>query len=344
MSKAAAATMKLSEYKAAWLPFIRIRRSQLQQVARYRRDDPSFPWRKWAKAVVNESLFLKSGVYDVGGDRQIWASPNAAAALCYGKNAPFSLISEVPPDILAEVEAGAARARKASSCRHLLVDGETLGRQIGMTWALREKLCVWLIWPDGAKRADLEARRKERRAARREKDRFYHQAARRADGAVPREQFISESIAEQARKLGITPNALRARLWRKRHPRLSRDPRNTSVAANYSYNMPADGPVMRADATKRDSIAAKARELGIKPNTLRARLRRAKAAAAAFERQFLYIQTDGRGERRDASNTVLRAPGFPTVIILQDRRKKGSRRPETAASQGAGCIQSSGRD
>jgi hypothetical protein len=262
----------LSAANVAWLPIARLRRSQEQKIARHRRDDPAFPWRCWGKEVTNETMAIPGGVHFIDGERVTWATANAATALCYGRNAPFATLSDVPPEILAEVEAGAAEALAVGA--HLLTNGAALGRAIGMTWELREELKCWLIWPAGATSDDLSARREARAAERKAKDRIRKQQQRRAKGMANRTDYETQSIAADARKLGLKPDTLRARLRR-----AAVTPCVASVSAENIYNTcGADRP-----ATERYTLAQQARELGISPGALRVRLHRERQRQAALE-------------------------------------------------------------
>lgn len=281
---------QLPAAKARWLPVIRLRRSQLQKIATARRDDPEFPWRKWARAVVNETMFLDAGEYDADGTKTGWMAANATTALCYGKNAPFLVMSEVPDPIRTECEAGAKDALKHGV--HLLTDGATLGRAIGLTWQLQEELKTWLVWPAGATADDLEARRKARAAERKSKDRIRKQQQRREEGMTARR----ESIAAQARELGIKPNTLRTRLRR-----AAATPVTPNVPFLSTTNI-EEIVVADTKGTERYTIAQQARELGITPAALRVRLYRERRRQAAPESAAPV--TKGTSEAAPSSNVI----------------------------------------
>jgi hypothetical protein len=189
----AAALKDLPDHKAAWLLPVRLRRAQLQKVARYRRDDSALQWANWSELVVNESLFLQAGAYRVDGERQTWAAASAETALCYGKNAPFETVAEVPPWILTQCQAGAARAIARANGRRIRLSGADLGNRLGMTWDMREELKAWLIWPAGATENDLAERRKQRASDRRAYLREAKMKERRARGAVSRADYLDEA-------------------------------------------------------------------------------------------------------------------------------------------------------
>lgn len=242
--------------------YVRFRRAQAQKVARAMRDDPGFNWRGLGKTCANDLLYLPSGRYRLpDGSVLPWGSPNAAAILCHGKNAPFESLEAVPPNVLEQVEAGVADALTVGA--HVIEDGLIVGRRLAQTDSMRRALRVWLLWPADMSRAEFEGRRDNRGSkaavAKREK--------RRAAGMKPREQYEGESIAAMARAIGVKPDTLRARL--------RRAPPVPSHVASVSDTISKDSLCVDRPATKRDTIAGQARALGLKPDTLRKRLRRA---------------------------------------------------------------------
>jgi hypothetical protein len=193
MSVAAAYYKTIPEHKAPWLLPIRLRRSQLQKLARHRRDDPAFPWAEWADAAGNESLFLESGVYKVKGERQTWAAASPECVLCYGKNRPFHTPAEVPKHILTEVRKGVARAHARAAGRRVMFTGADLGNKVGMTWELRDELKAWHIWPAGATQEYLDEARKERARQKRASDKERRMTNRRNAGIKPRAEYLEQA-------------------------------------------------------------------------------------------------------------------------------------------------------
>jgi hypothetical protein len=313
------------------LPIARLRRAQLQKIARHRRGDASFPWRRWARATVNETLAIPSGVHIIDGARQTWAAANAATALCFGKNAAFEAVSQVPQHILAEVEAGAAEALAVGA--HLLTDGASLGRAVGLTHELREELKTWLIWPAGATRDGLTARAADRAAERWAKDRERKQKQRRDSGMIDRTEYEANSIAAQARVLGIKPDTLRARLRRAAGavtPDVASDnagattPVTPHVVGLSSCNIDKKGCADTL-ATDRYSISQKARELGISPGALRVRLHRERQRQAALERAVPVTLTTRSLETPSAPTAL------PTNLVIDAVAPLKARPADTCA-------------
>lgn len=185
----------LSAAKAAQFMCVRQRRSQLQKIARHYRDDHTFNWRECIRLIINEPLFLAPGCYLVRGRREKWAAANVAAALCFGLHAPFSSLTEVPPEILAQCEEGASEALVDGKGRRIRYDGAYMGDALCMTSNVRDHLKCWQIWPAGWTRADLDARCRERAKERRQRnratDRDRKAAERRAKGSVPRDEYLA---------------------------------------------------------------------------------------------------------------------------------------------------------
>jgi hypothetical protein len=183
-------------HKTDWINILRFRRAQVQKLAKARRDDPTFPWFKFGRTGGNILMFLPSGYWaDENGNGVPWGSPNAAALLCHGKNAPFDALEDVPPQILDDVASGVAAAVAVGV--HVREDGHAIGHRLGLTDAMRRKLRVWQLWPLEMSRAEYEAMCVARHARKADERR----AARHRQGMVPmgaindRAALLREAIA-----------------------------------------------------------------------------------------------------------------------------------------------------
>jgi hypothetical protein len=154
----------------------RMLQRDLRRVARARRDDPLFPWAKFGDFVANEQRKIPAG-----------KTPSAETMLCRGKERVFQTLADVPPHIAREVAAGidTAMARAAPMRRC----GDDFAHGLGVTWAERERLGVWLIGAADCSRDEREIRQKEKRNA-------DQRRRRRAAGMVARETYEARSIVE----------------------------------------------------------------------------------------------------------------------------------------------------
>ncbi|MGJ0505671.1 MAG: hypothetical protein ACR652_00770 [Methylocystis sp.] len=195
----------------------------LQRLARAHVHDHGYPWRKWACFVANLLLTAAPGDHvfeqterSVSGhayDRTTltktrtkvvrWPQVSAAVVLCYGAHRLFDRPDQAPPEILAAVKQGVADA--LSSGRRVRYTASDIGRALGVTAA--EKLAAE-AWSVEAVDVTSEEWAEIMRHRRNEKQR----ARRRAKGMPS----IAQSIAAQARALGIKPNTLRTHLRRQK--------------------------------------------------------------------------------------------------------------------------------
>ncbi|MGJ0506164.1 MAG: hypothetical protein ACR652_03330 [Methylocystis sp.] len=330
----------------------RVIRAYVQKVARRLRDDPAFPWRACCRGITNEAI----GVPTI--------TPNVATALCYGRNAPFTTIGEVPAHILAEAEAGVAEALAIG--KRIPADGAALGRALGMTQELREELKVWAIWPMGSTYDDLAARRSARAAERRAKDRVRKEQQRREQGMAEREKYEANSVTKLApwEAIGMS-RASFYRLPAKERSEVIGNLRKSGCHGETSLstvhnNSAADRPVSNVTAnggdggrpsgaptshvtpdvasvsgvdsncsadrpaTKRDTLAEQARAMGISPATLRKRLQRERQRQQQAEPVTL-----SRAEPQRAEPVTLETSETPAPLFLTD--------PDVAKSAVAGA-------
>ena len=195
----------LSAKDAKWFRISRQRQAMLKKVARDRRGDPNFPWRRWAYYEANEKRQFPPGLYTGPGLRGVetWSGAHVLSILYRGKTPVFYDDEDAPPHIIEEVRAGVADAPADED--YSPKTGRDFAKGLGVTAADRQRLEVWLIGATDRTRKQLKADAKERRKQRaRDAWRAAH------PNCAPREQ----SYAAVARKIGISVGALKG--WIKR--------------------------------------------------------------------------------------------------------------------------------
>lgn len=184
-------------------------RGELQRLAASRRErGEPIDWTQWcyiAAATLDairpgrdRIVMMASGCPYAGRYFRTWAECLPQNLLCEGRNRLALTLEEVPDDILRAAEAACKTVGKR---RHrTFLKGSTIGRLLGVTSPERQRLGLRIIiaMDDdiSIKRAAVERKR--------ERDRLRDERKRRAAGAKPR----GETIAEQAKKLGISRAAL----------------------------------------------------------------------------------------------------------------------------------------
>jgi len=233
------APIDLPQARAAWFPISRLRQDCLKRIARDRRDDPNFPWRKLAAFLANEARFLPPGLYFVKGLRgaQTWYGAHVASILYWGKNPIFDDDETAPPWIVAEVRAGIADAPPNKP--HIRRTACDFAKGLGVSAADRERLAAWLV---GAVDRNEDQLRDDAMARKRDRDRKCAAKRRLVKGAKPRQQYEAGSIAARSREMGISPATLRKRLSRQKSKAFEHVTCPSSLNKD-SYNWTGDAPV-----------------------------------------------------------------------------------------------------
>ena len=208
--------------RAEYFKISNLRQAQFKTVARDRRDDPTFSWRKLGYLSANEKRQFHPGRYQVEGLRGVqgWTGASVASILYHGKNPIFDDDEEAPRWIVDEIKAGIADAPPDE--KHHPMTGQDFAKALGVTAADRERHKVWLIGANDRTQSELHADAKARREQRR--------ADKRRDaGMTPR----AESTAAEARRLGIKPATAQARLrrWRRQREMAAREEAAAALAA-----------------------------------------------------------------------------------------------------------------
>lgn len=191
-------------------------RGELQRLAKARLESgAALDWSVWGycigctldavEAGRNRIPTMPNGHAYGGNYFKTWAAATAFASLVAGGNAVAASLDEVPDGILAAVEKGCQRARARR--HHRFLKGATIGRLLAVTDAERLAGDIRIIHAASAteKGSPVLDRKRER-------DRLRDAAKRRAAGAKPR----SETIAAEARRMGISPKALQKKRQRER--------------------------------------------------------------------------------------------------------------------------------
>jgi hypothetical protein len=193
-------------------------RAELQKIAQARleRGEP-IDWTKWcwiAAATMDaiqpgreRVLMMPSGHAYGGRYYRTWAQCQPRGFLCDGKHRLALTLDEVPDAILRAARAACERAGKRRF--RIFMKGSTIARLLGVTSAERKRLGLRLIGSVDADKPKLKGAAMDRK---KERDRLRDERKRREAGARPR----GESLAQQARDMGISPATLRKRMQRER--------------------------------------------------------------------------------------------------------------------------------
>jgi len=189
----------------------KLRISNLQKLAYANSKNPEFDWEKLGYCCGALLREFEPRKYRFVGKTERWMSwPDCSpeTILARGKYRLECSIGNVPDHIVSAVEKGIARSRGFKG----VMGGELIAKVMGVTYEVRTLLDLRAIGAIDVPKADRAAiaakRRKKRNAELKVK-------ARQRSGATPR----SESVASQARAMGISPSALRQRQCRERRKR-----------------------------------------------------------------------------------------------------------------------------
>jgi hypothetical protein len=107
----------LSVEDAKWFRISRLRQAALKKVARDRRDDPNFNWRKLAYYCANEKRQFPPGLYIGPGlpGVQVWPGAHVASILYHGKNPIFGDDELAPPYIVRAIHDGKRQGEAAEN-------------------------------------------------------------------------------------------------------------------------------------------------------------------------------------------------------------------------------------
>ena len=123
----------------------RLKQDNLRRIARDRRNDLSFNWRKLSYFIANEKRLAPPGLYAGPGlnGKQAWSGAHVASILHWGKNPIFDNDETAPQWIISEVQAGIADAARKTGRVRLI--GRDFANALGVNAADRERLKVWLV-------------------------------------------------------------------------------------------------------------------------------------------------------------------------------------------------------
>jgi hypothetical protein len=194
--------------------------AQLWRLFRSRRDDPAFPSEKWGDAFGSANR--------LAGNK--W--PTALKfALCGGKGV-FDDIKDVPQRILNEVQDGLNRSWKRQS--PIKYTPEDLSRKFRVTCAERYRLKLWSIGAIDATPDECRAyaeRQRDKKRANAERARANRAAAN------PNYRAREDSVAAEARRMGVEPKRLQERLRRwKKSARKAASANSQAVAQNAAFS------------------------------------------------------------------------------------------------------------
>jgi lambda repressor-like predicted transcriptional regulator len=183
--------------------------SNLQKLAKARTSDPKFDWEKFGYCcgcILRQFDPDKKYNLAAKGERAMWrswAATTPETVLTRGKYRLEVSLENVPNRVLRAVEAGLKRSIGFKG----VMGAELAAKIMGVTYEIRQSLDLRMIGAIDVPKAARLALAAERHRKRNTK---LKARIRKNAGSIPH----SESIAAQARAMGVKPNTLRRRLQR----------------------------------------------------------------------------------------------------------------------------------